>query len=78
MREVHRLRALLNCVLRKIFGLRKHEVLGDWMEWRIELHDWCASANIFSIRQLKKVQVVGACRTYGGERTFMKGFGEKT
>jgi len=35
LREEHRLRAFVNLVLRKIFGLRRHEVPGDC----IKLHN---------------------------------------
>ena len=30
LREEHRLRVFENCVLRKIFGPKRHEVIGEW------------------------------------------------
>jgi hypothetical protein len=42
LREVHRLRVLENRVLRRIFGPRRDEVMGEWRKLHNEeLHNLC-------------------------------------
>jgi hypothetical protein len=52
LREEHRLRVFENRVLRRIFGPKRDEVMGEWRKLHNEeLHIFCLSPNI--IRQLK-------------------------
>jgi hypothetical protein len=52
LREEHRLRVFENGVLRKIFGLKRHEVIGEWRKLHNEeLHDLCSEPSI--IRMIK-------------------------
>jgi hypothetical protein len=51
LREGHRLWVSENRVLRRIFGLRRKEVVGGWRRLHEELHNLCASSNI--IRMIK-------------------------
>jgi hypothetical protein len=43
-----------------------------------ELNDLYSSPNIFSGYQIEKNEVRGACRTYGGEKRCIQGFGGET
>jgi hypothetical protein len=52
LREEHRLRVFENRVLRRIFGPKMDEVLGEWREMHNgELHNFYSSPDIF--RQIK-------------------------
>jgi hypothetical protein len=52
LREEHRLRVSENRVLKRIFGLRRDEVMGDWRKLHNEeLHNLYSSPNI--IRMIK-------------------------
>jgi hypothetical protein len=52
LREEHRLRVFENKVLRRIFGPKRDEVMGDWRKLHNEeLHNLCSSPNI--IRMIK-------------------------
>jgi hypothetical protein len=52
LREQHRLRVFQNRVLRRIFGPKRDEVLGDWRKLRSgELHNLYSLPDI--IRQIK-------------------------
>jgi hypothetical protein len=52
LREEHRLRVFENGVLRRIFGLKGHEVTGDWRKLHNEeLHNVYSSPN--TIRMIK-------------------------
>jgi hypothetical protein len=47
LREKHRLRAFENRVLRRIYGPRRDEVMGDWRKLHNgELHNLYSSPNI--------------------------------
>jgi hypothetical protein len=55
-REKHRLGVFENSVLKKIFGLRWHEVTGDWIRPRNkEQNDLYFSPNIISFIKSRKV-----------------------
>jgi hypothetical protein len=52
LREEHRLRVFENKVLRKMFGPKRDDVMGEWWKLHIEeLHNLYSSPNI--IRQIK-------------------------
>jgi hypothetical protein len=52
LREEHRLRVFENRVLRRIFGPKRDEVMGEWRKLRSrELHNLYSSPDI--IRQIK-------------------------
>ena len=52
MREEHRLKVFENKVLRKIFGAKKDEIIGEWRKLHnAELHALYSPSNI--IRSLK-------------------------
>jgi hypothetical protein len=47
LRTEHRLRVCENRVMRKIFGLKRKQGIGDWRKLQHEeLHDWYSSPNI--------------------------------
>jgi hypothetical protein len=50
LREEHRLRVIENRVLRRIFGLKMDEVMGEWRKLHNkELHDLYSSPSILRI-----------------------------
>jgi hypothetical protein len=52
LREKHRLRVFENRVLRRIFGPKRNEVMGEWRKLQSrELHNLCSLPDI--IRQIK-------------------------
>jgi hypothetical protein len=56
LREEHKLRVFENRVLRRIFGLKRYEVTGEWKKLHIEeLHILYSSPNI--IRQIKSMRM---------------------
>jgi hypothetical protein len=64
--EEHRLRAVVNRVLRRIFGLKRDEVIGGWIKLHNkELRDLYSSPSI--IRMIDVDDMDGACSGNGGE-----------
>jgi hypothetical protein len=62
IREEHRLRVFENRVLRRLFGLKRDEVMRDWRKLHNdELHNLCSSQSI--IRMIKSRRM--ACRMNG-------------
>jgi hypothetical protein len=66
LREQQRSREFENRVLRRIFGLKRDQVTGDWRKLHNELH------NLYSLPnnqndQVKEVEMGRACGTNGGE-----------
>jgi hypothetical protein len=56
-----------NRVLRKIFGPKREEVIGEWKKLlNEELHDLYSSPNIIQV--IKETEVGGARRRYGEKR----------
>jgi hypothetical protein len=56
LREEHRLRVFENRVLRKIFGLKRDEVMGDWRTLHNEeLRDLYSSPSMIRIIRLRKM-----------------------
>jgi hypothetical protein len=73
LREEHRLRVFENRVLRRIFGPKKDEVMGEWRKLHSEeLHNLYSSADI--IRQVKsrRMRWVGHVAHMGEERKVYK------
>jgi hypothetical protein len=76
LREEQRLRVFENRVPRRIFGLRRDEVTGEWRKLHSEeLYNLYSSPDI--IRQVKANEVGGACGTHGKGEKSVQGFGGK-
>ena len=68
LREERWLRVFENRVLRRIFGLKREEVKGEWRKLRNEeLNDLYCSPKYCSSDQIEKNEMGGACSTNGGE-----------
>jgi len=73
LREERRLRVSENGVLRRIFGLERDEVTGEWRKLHYEeLND------TLSGDQIEKNEMGRACSAYGGEERCIQGFGGET
>jgi hypothetical protein len=60
LREEHRLRVFENRVLRRIFGLKRDEVTGEWRKLHNEeLHDLYSSPSIIRIIRSRNIKWVG-------------------
>jgi hypothetical protein len=60
LREEHRLRAFENRVLRRIFGPRRDEMMGDWRKlYNEELHNLYSSSNIVIMMESKSMRWAG-------------------
>jgi hypothetical protein len=60
LREEHRLRVFENRVLRRIFGLKRDEVTGDWRKLQNEeLHNLYSSPNIIRMIKSRMMRWVG-------------------
>jgi hypothetical protein len=71
LREEHRLGVFENRVLRRIFGPKRDEVMGEWRKLHNEeLNNLYSYPDI--IRQVKVNEVGGACGTHGEERKVYK------
>jgi hypothetical protein len=50
LRAEHRLRVFENRALRRIFGPKRHEVIGDWRKLHNEeLHNFYSSPNVINV-----------------------------
>jgi hypothetical protein len=57
LREKHRLRVFENRVLRRIFGPKRDEVMGEWRKLHNkELHDLYSSPNIIRIIKSRRMR----------------------
>jgi hypothetical protein len=77
LREEHRLRVFENRVMRRIFGLKRDEVMGEWRKLHTgELHNLYSSPGI--IRQIKsrRMRWAGHVACMEGEKCVW-GFGGK-
>jgi hypothetical protein len=60
LREERRLRVFENRVLRRIFGLKRDEVTGEWRKiHKEELHDLYSSFNIVRVIKSRRTRWVG-------------------
>jgi hypothetical protein len=70
LREERRLRVIENRVLRRVFGLKRDEVAGEWRKLHNEeLND------LHSLPKIKKNEIGRACGAYGGVESCGKGVG---
>jgi hypothetical protein len=77
LREEHRLRVFENRVLRRICGTKRDEVTENWRKLHNkELHNLYSSPDI--IRQVKAIEVGGACGTHGTGEKSVQGLGGKS
>ena len=59
LKEERRLRVFENRVLRRIFGLRKSEVTGEWRRLHNEINDLYSSPDIVQVIKLRRMRWVG-------------------
>jgi hypothetical protein len=72
LREEHRLTVFVNRVLRRIFAIKKDEVMGEWRKVRNkELRDLYSLPSIIRIIKSRRMRWVGECSTNGGEEERM-------
>jgi hypothetical protein len=66
LREEHRLRVFENRVLRRIFGLKRDEVTGEWRKsHNKELHDLYSSPSIIRITKSRRMRWAGNAARMG-------------
>jgi len=69
LREEHRLRAFENRVLRRIFGLKRDEVTGEWRKLHNEeLNDLYSSPHILRVIKSRRMRWVGHVVRMGDRR----------
>jgi len=69
LREERKLRVFENMVLRKIFGPRRDEVMGEWRRLcNEELNDLYSSPNIVQVIKLRRMRWAGHVARMGEER----------
>jgi hypothetical protein len=68
-----------NRVLRRIFGPKRDEVTGDWRKLHNEeLNGLYSLPNIVRVIKSRRIEMGGACSTYGGRERCVQGFGGET
>jgi hypothetical protein len=68
LKEEHRLRVFDNRVLRRIFGPKRDEVMGEWRKLHNEeLHDLYSSPSIITIIKSRRVRWAGHVARIGEE-----------
>jgi hypothetical protein len=68
LREEHRLKLFEDRVLRRIFGPKRDEVMGEWRKLHNkELHDLYSSPSIIRIIKSRDDEMGGPSSTNGGE-----------
>jgi len=78
LREKHRLRVLENRVLRRIFGLKRDEVTGEWRSAGNEKRNDLYSTKYYSGDEIEKHEKGGTCSRCGGEERGVQDFGGET
>jgi len=79
LREERRLRVFENRVLRRIFGLKRDEVTGEWRKLHNEdLNDLYYSPNIIRLIKSRRMRWTGHVARMGGEERRIQGFGGET
>jgi hypothetical protein len=69
LKEQHRRRVLENKVQRRIFGLKKEEVVGDWRKLHNEkLHNLYSSPSIIRIIKSRRMRWKGMQHKWGDKR----------
>jgi hypothetical protein len=69
LREERRLRVFENRVLRRVFGLKRDEVTGEWRKLHNEeLSDLYSLPKYCAGGKIEKKEMGGACGAYGEER----------
>jgi hypothetical protein len=69
LKEEHRLRVFENRVLRRIFGLKRNEVTGDWRKLHNEeLHNLYSSPSIIRIIKSRRLRWAGHVAQMGEKR----------
>jgi hypothetical protein len=73
LREGHRLGVFENRVLRRIFGLKRDEVAGEWRKLHNEeLHDLYSSPSIIRIIKVRRMRWAGHVARMGEERNMYR------
>jgi hypothetical protein len=68
LRVEHRLRVFENWVLRKIFGVKRHEVMGGWRKLHTEeLHSLYSSASMIRMMKSSRMRWAGNVTCMGGK-----------
>jgi len=69
LREERKLRVFENMVLRRIFGPRRDEVMGEWRRLHNEeLNDFYSSPNIMRVIKSRRIRLAGYVACLGEER----------
>jgi hypothetical protein len=64
---------------RKLLGLKRKEVTGDWRELYEEVfHNLCSSSNVIQVIKLRKIRCVGHMAHIGRRREMYTGFDGET
>jgi len=73
LREKLRLKVYGNWVLRRIFGIKRDEVTGEWRKLHNEeLNDLFCSHNIFRVIELKRMRWAGHVACVGEKRGVLR------
>jgi hypothetical protein len=74
LREEHRLRVFENRVLRRIFGPKRDEIMGEWRKLHSgDHHNLYLSPDIIRQIKLRKIRWMGHVACMGGEKS-VQGF----
>jgi hypothetical protein len=76
LREVHRLRVFENGVFRRIFELKRGEIIGEWRKLHNEeLNDLYSSPIFFCMIKSRRMRWAGLVARMEGEGRCTQGFG---